>query len=51
MEVIAFLVYWLLRQWLDLYFDYKKAKLPPQPQPVNTSCIGFDLPPEQEVEE
>jgi hypothetical protein len=45
MECIALLLYLLLRQALDLYYEYKRAKLKEPPPPVNTTAIGFEIPP------
>ena len=47
MECIAVLLYLLLRQIVDLYYEYKRAQLkdPPPPPPVAPSNIGFETTP------
>lgn len=45
MECIALLLYLLLRQALDLYYEYKRAKLKEPPPPVQTTAIGFETTP------
>jgi hypothetical protein len=48
MECIAVLLYLLLRQAIDLFYEYKRAKLKEPPPPVNTTAIGFEIPDPQE---
>lgn len=45
MECVAVLLYLLLRQAIDLFYEYKRAKLKEPPPPVNTTAIGFEIPP------
>ena len=44
MECVAVLLYLLLRQAIDLFYEYKRAKLKEPPPPVNTTAIGFEIP-------
>lgn len=48
MALIAILLYLLLRQVIDLYYEYKRAQLKEPPPPVQTSAIGFEIPPQEE---
>ena len=48
MECVPVLLYLLLRQAIDLFYEYKRAKLKEPPPPVNTNAIGFELPPVEE---
>ena len=45
MELIAVLLYLLLRQVIDLIYEYKRAKLKEPPPPVQTTAIGFETTP------
>lgn len=49
MELIAVLLYLLLRQAIDLIYEYKRAKLKEPPPPVNTAAIGFEIPPTEDI--
>lgn len=45
MELIAVLLYLLLRQVIDLIYEYKRAKLKEPPPPIQTTAIGFETTP------
>lgn len=45
--LIAVLTYLLLRQLIDLVYEYERAKLKEPPPPVNTSAIGFEITPQE----